>query len=141
MIEFPSAVEAVRATVAIQRALENRRRPPGKRCLHFRMGVNVGEVLIEGDDLYGDAVNVAARLQELASVPGICVSRAVVDHLRGRSEFTIQRLGERLLKNIADPVEVYRIEWRGITPAAREVSAVAHLCPTSPRSPFCLSST
>jgi TolB-like protein/class 3 adenylate cyclase/tetratricopeptide (TPR) repeat protein len=112
MLEFPSTVHAVRATITMQRSLEEHcRGMPEKRRLCFRMGINVGEVLTEGENLYGDCVNVAARLQELAAAPGICISRSVVEHLRHRNEFKLEPLGKRHLKNIAEPVEVYRVDW------------------------------
>ena len=112
IVEFASAVQAVRAAVAIQRALHRRNAdlPPSKR-LEYRIGINVGDVVAEGDDLLGDGVNVAARLQEVASPAGICVSRAVREQTEGKLEFHFAPLGERALKNIPRQVEVYRVDW------------------------------
>ena len=112
IVEFASAVNSVRAGVAIQRALEepNADLPKGQR-MEFRIGINLGDVVAEGEDLLGDGVNVAARLQEVASPAGICISGSVKEQIEGKLQFPLIPLGERLLKNIPRPVSVYRVDW------------------------------
>ena len=111
--EFASPVQAVRTAVAIQRALHRRNAdlPQGRR-MEFRIGINLGDVMAEGEDILGDAVNVAARLQEAASPAGICISGALRDQIEGKVTFPIAHLGERSLKNIPKPVQVHRVDWR-----------------------------
>jgi adenylate cyclase len=110
--EFASAVQAVRSAVAIQRALDRRNAdlPQGRR-MEFRIGINLGEVMAEGDDLLGDAVNVASRLQEVAAPAGICISGGVREQTEGKLNFAVAHLGERSLKNIPRPVHVCRVDW------------------------------
>ena len=127
MCEFPSAVDAVEFAVAMQRALVERERDTleGER-IRFRVGVHVGEVVLEGDDLYGDTVNVAARLERLAEPGGICVSATVREEVRGRLPFAFEDLGERWLRNIDRPVRIYRFaaEQRATQDAEPPPSAV-----------------
>jgi adenylate cyclase len=110
--EFASPVQAVRTAVAIQRALNRRNADlPADRRMVFRIGVNLGDVMAEGDDLLGDGVNVAARLQETASPAGICISGTVKEQLDGKVTFPLARLGERKLKNFPRPVTLWRVDW------------------------------
>jgi adenylate cyclase len=108
MAEFASAVEAVRCAAAIQQ--ENQRQnahlPEPGRML-FRVGVNLGDVMVGGDDLFGDGVNVAARLEGMAAPGGICISSAVYDQVRNKVDLSFDDLGERSLKNIGYPVRVF----------------------------------
>ena len=108
--EFSSAVEAVRCAMKIQRELaaKNAATPENPR-MQFRIGINIGDVMVKGDDLFGDGVNVAARLEGLAEPGGICISGSVYDQIEGKLPLRYQTLGERSLKNIARPVRVYRI--------------------------------
>jgi len=117
--EFASAVQAVRAAVAIQRALHRRNADlaPDRR-LEFRIGVNLGDVMAEGSDLLGNGVNVAARLQEVAQPAGICIAGALRDQIEGKLDFRLTALGERSLKNIPRPVAVHRVDWRREDPVA-----------------------
>ena len=112
VVEFPSAVQAVRASVAIQRALQRRNADlaPGKR-FEYRIGINIGDVVVQGEDLLGDGVNVAARLQEIAEPAGICVSGAVREQTEGKLDFHLLPVGEQVLKNIPRKVLVHRVEW------------------------------
>jgi len=104
--------------------------------LHFRVGINVADVIVAGDDIYGDGVNVAARVEALADAGGVFVSNTVYDHVRDRLPFVFEDLGERQVKNIARPVRVYRIP---ITENAqlsggKEILSVSPRNPVSPRS-------
>ena len=110
MAEFPSAVEAVRCAVAIQAALAAREGDaPEERRMPFRIGINLGDVMVEGDDLLGEGVNIAARLQALAERGGICVSAEIYRHVRRKLDLGFADMGEREVKNIAEPVRVYRV--------------------------------
>ena len=108
--EFPSVVEAIRCGVEIQNEIAERNASvPDKERMHFRIGVNLGDVIAEENYLYGTGVNVAVRLEQLAEPGGICVSQTVYDQVRKIVELPFQDIGERRLKNISDPVHVYRI--------------------------------
>ncbi len=111
LLEFPSVVDAVRCAVDVQRGMAERNAggPPDKR-IDFRIGINVGDIIIDGDDIFGDGVNVAARLQTLAEPGGICVSRVVRDQVLDKLSFAFEDLGPQEVKNIARPVEVYRVD-------------------------------
>jgi class 3 adenylate cyclase/TolB-like protein/cytochrome c-type biogenesis protein CcmH/NrfG len=108
--EFASPVEAVRCATEIQLAIDKHGADVSDdQRMRFRIGVNLGDVIVDGDDLMGDGVNVAARLEALAEPGGICVSQAVVDQARGKVAVGFEDLGEKALKNIAAPVRVYRV--------------------------------
>jgi class 3 adenylate cyclase len=111
LIEFASVVDAVRSAIAIQRGITRRNTEvsPEKR-IEFRIGINLGDVVAEGDDLLGDGVNLAARLEGLAEPGGIRLSRAAYDQARGKIDLAAQDLGEQKLKNIAEPVRVFKID-------------------------------
>lgn len=110
LIEFPSVIEAVQCAVEVQRAMQERNSDvPTDHRIEFRVGINLGDIIIDGDDIYGDGVNVAARLEGLAEANGICVSRVVHDQVRDKLGLGFEDLGERQLKNIARPVRVFRI--------------------------------
>jgi adenylate cyclase len=127
LVEFPSVVDAVRCAVEMQRAmvdsnaetLENNR-------ITFRVGVNLGDVIIDGDDIYGDGVNIAARLEALAEPGGICVSRVVRDQIRDKLPYPFEDMGEQSVKNIARPVRVYAL------PAAAVASTPLVAVPPQP---------
>src|SRR5215470_8544119 len=108
--EFPSAVEASLCAVEIQQEIARRNElvPKDKR-LEFRIGVNIGDVVVDGGNLLGDGVNVADRVQKLAEPGGICVSRNVHDQLRNKVGFALEPMGEHKVKNIAAPVAIYRV--------------------------------
>ena len=105
LVEFSSVVDAVRCAVEIQRAMIDRNagEPEDKR-ITFRIGVNLGDVIADGDDIYGDGVNIAARLEALAEPGGICISRTVRDHIGDRLPYIFDDIGEQSVKNIAQPV-------------------------------------
>src|SRR5947209_1496842 len=113
LAEFPSVVEAVRCAVEIQRGMAERNaETPEDKRITFRIGVNLGDVIVEEHDIFGDGVNVAARLEGLAEPGGICISRVVRDQVRDRLDYTFEDLGEQQVKNIARPVWVYRVRDR-----------------------------
>ncbi|MDH3739782.1 MAG: adenylate/guanylate cyclase domain-containing protein, partial [Alphaproteobacteria bacterium] len=114
LVEFASVVDAVTCAAAIQRDLAARNAElPNDQRLELRIGVNLGDVIIEGDDLYGDGVNVAARLEGVAEPGGVYVSEAVATQTAGKTPVDFEYLGERRLKNIAEPVKVYRVNLEG----------------------------
>ena len=115
LAEFPSVVDAVRCGVEIQQGMVERNSalPPDKH-IEFRIGINLGDVIAEEHDIFGDGVNVAARLEGLAEPGGICVSRVVRDQVRDKLDFVFENLGEQQVKNIARPVRVYRVRDRAV---------------------------
>ena len=117
LAEFSSVVEAVRCAVEIQDALKTRNDAlPEHRRMLFRIGVNLGDVMVKDDDLLGDGVNVAARLEGIAEPGGICISSSVYDQITGKLDLGFLDIGERSLKNITRPIRVFRISGTG-TPA------------------------
>jgi adenylate cyclase len=108
--EFASPVEAVRCALEVQHAIEGLAAGlPEDRRLRFRIGINLGDVMVAGDDLIGDGVNVAARLQELSHPGGICISGAILEQIRNKLAIGSEDLGDQMVKNIADPVRVHRV--------------------------------
>ena len=129
LIEFPSVVGALRCMLEIQFGMAERNaRIVEDRQILLRVGINVGDVIAEGDDLLGDGVNIAARLEALSERGGICLSRAVRDQIRDRMDIALEDLGEVEVKNIVRPVRVFRVRLD----AAREVSASATTEPALP---------
>jgi class 3 adenylate cyclase len=103
LLEFPSVVDAVECAVAVQAVMAQRNEGiPQDRRMLFRIGVNLGDILIEGDDILGDGVNIAARLESIAEPGGICISSSAYDQVRGKVPVEFTNLGEQTLKNIAD---------------------------------------
>jgi adenylate cyclase len=133
LIEFASVVDAVRCAVEVQRAMAERNAdvPPDRR-IELRMGINLGDIIKDGRDIYGDGVNVAARLEALAEPGGICVSRVVRDQVRDKLDFAFEDLGEQQVKNIARPIRVHRIVL------GPEAGASARLTVTSAKTPLAL---
>jgi adenylate cyclase len=110
LVEFPSVVDAVRCAVAVQQAMPERNTGVVTDSrIELRIGINLGDVIVEGDDLYGDGVNIAARVEALADPGGVFVSNTVHDHVRDRLPFVFEDLGEQQVKNIARPIRVYRV--------------------------------
>ena len=117
LAEFTSVVAALTSAAEVQRELEVRNRDhPDDRRLRFRIGINLGEVIVDRDDIYGDGVNIAARLEGLAEPGGICISGSVHDQVEGKVDLAFEDLGEQTVKNIAVPVRVWR--WLPGSPAA-----------------------
>ena len=124
LVEFASALAAVRCAVEIQRDMAERNtRVPQEQRIEFRMGINVGDIIIDGTDMWGEGVNVAARLEALSEPGGICVSRRVHEDVCGRMDVAFEDTGERQLKNIARPVRVYCVRLKGPQNASR-ISAI-----------------
>ena len=110
LIEFASVVDAVECAAAIQRAMATHDpETAAARRIQLRIGINLGDIIVEGDDLYGDGVNIAARLEAMAEPGGICVSGTAFDHAAHKAGVGFESLGELRLKNIADPVRAYRV--------------------------------
>jgi adenylate cyclase len=112
LVEFASVVDAVRCAVEVQRGMSERNaRVSVDKRIEFRVGINLGDIIIDNDDIFGDGVNIAARLEGIAEPGGICISRQARDHLLEKISFTCEKLGLRTLKNIAKPVEVYSVNF------------------------------
>lgn len=112
LAEFPSIVLAFNAAVAMQQSIWRANQAlPDEERMNFRIGINVGDVLVKNGDIFGDGVNIAARLEGMADVGGICVTRGVRDHLRDRVDATFEDLGEQTFKNIARPLRVFRVQF------------------------------
>ena len=110
LIEFASVVDAVQCAVEMQAGMAQRNAGvPAERRIEFRIGINLGDVIIDEDDIFGDGVNVAARLEALAAPGGICVNRVVRDQVRDKLGITFEDMGEQQVKNIARPVRAFRI--------------------------------
>src|ERR1700756_5400328 len=120
LAEFASVIEAVNCAVSIQTALkaENAELPPPRR-MELRIGVNLGDVMAEDDQIYGDGVNVAARLESLAEPGGMCISSTVYDQVRYKLPLAYEDIGEQTVKNIAHPVRVWRVKLDGAVRAAQ----------------------
>src|SRR6266478_2388845 len=126
LVEFASVVDAVRCAVEVQQAMPERNAgDAADGRIELRIGINLGDVIVEGDDLYGDGVNIAARIEALADAGGVFVSNTVHDHIRDRLPFVFEDLGEQQVKNIARPVRVYRVR-----------TALTHRAASAPGSPL-----
>ena len=124
LAEFASVVDAVESAIEIQREMAGRNAEVSQdQRIELRIGINLGDVILDGDDIYGDGVNVAARLEGLAVPGGICVSGDVYRQVRNKLDLGFEDLGEREVKNIAEPVRVYRLE-AGATQAAEPAKAI-----------------
>ncbi len=117
LLEFPSATDAVQCAIQIQEAITERNQDvPADRKMEFRIGVHLGEVMVEGDRIYGEGVNVAARLEAMADVGGVCVSKTIRDQVVSKIDATFTDLGEQTLKHIPEPVHAYRVDMDADTP-------------------------
>jgi adenylate cyclase len=131
LVEFSSVVDAARCAVEMQRAMLDREAGlADDRRIAFRVGINLGDVIVDGDDIFGDGVNIAARLEGLAEPGGVCISAAAHDQLRGKLPYTFADLGEQSLRNIAQPLRVYALYPAAVAalpavsaPVAAEASA------------------
>ena len=130
LVEFQSVVDAVTCAAEIQRRMMRRNADvPPARFIQFRIGINLGDVIIDEDDIFGDGVNIAARLESIAEPGGICVSGAVCDQVGGRLEDVVfEDLGDQQVKNIARPIRVFRVRLdqdAGVAPERAQQAAVA----------------
>ncbi len=124
LVEFPSVVDAVECAIAVQRGMAERNAGvPEDKCIAFRIGINLGDIIIEGDDIYGDGVNVAARIQELAEPGGICVSEDAYRQVRGKIDAGFDDMGEQALKNIPGLLRVYGVVLDAKEGTARDAVA------------------
>ena len=142
LVEFPSVVDAVRCAAQVQAAMSERTAadPEDKRIV-FRVGINLGDVIVDGDDLFGDGVNVAARLEGICDAGGVYVSGSAYEQVADKCQLAFQDLGEKSVKNIARPVRVYRVlrpgeEAAPCAPAAPATSAAAAESPSIAVLPF-----
>jgi len=135
LAEFPSSVAAVRCAVEIQEALATRNDSlPADERLQFRIGVNLGDVIVEGNDILGDGVNVAARLESIAEPGGICIASSVFDQISGKLNLGFDDIGEQSLKNITRPVRAYRVG--SATSAPRRAPKAAPAASSPSRAPW-----
>jgi class 3 adenylate cyclase len=110
LVEFASVVDALRCAVEVQRGMAERNmEAPADRRIEFRVGINLGDVITDGEDIFGDGVNIAARLEGIAEAGGISLSASAYDQVRGKVDVAFADLGEQKLKNIARPVRVFRV--------------------------------
>jgi len=148
LVEFPSVVDAARCAVEMQRAMVDRNsETPENRRITFRVGVNLGDVIIDGDDIYGDGVNIAARLEALAEPGGICISRVVRDQVRDKLPYPFEDMGEQSVKNIARPVRAHAMSANAVAstplvaapaPLGRVRSLRRAVIPASAIAVFCI---
>ena len=132
LVEFGSIIDAVRCAAEIQQGMNDSNIDISEdKRISFRMGINLGDVIVEPDDIFGDGVNLAARLEALAEPGGICISRTVHDHISERLPYSFEDIGEQSLKNIARPVHVYRIPL-----GAEPKSAATKASEAVPQSPL-----
>ncbi|MGX9178682.1 adenylate/guanylate cyclase domain-containing protein [Mesorhizobium sp. BHbdii] len=122
LVEFQSVTDAVKCAVEIQQRMKRRNSDvPQERRIEFRIGINLGDIIFEDEDIFGDGVNIASRIEQLADVGGICVTAAVATQIADRLEIAMEDLGEKTLKNISRPVRLYRIGFD--SPVLPEVEA------------------
>jgi TolB-like protein len=127
LLEFPSVVDAVECAVAVQAVMAQRNEGvPQDRRMQFRIGINLGDILIEGDDILGDGVNVAARLEGIAQPGGICISSSAYDQVRDKVPVEFTDLGEQALKNIARPIRTYAV---GLSANAHQTASLPASAP------------
>src|SRR5262245_22890029 len=133
LVEFASAVDALAAAIDFQQTMiEANRDQPDDKAIVFRIGLHLGDVIVEGDDIYGDAVNVAARLESEAPPGGIVASRAVREAVTGRLKVSLHALGELSLKNIERPIRAFRVEWTAEDWPAHTVASGPAASPPAP---------
>ena len=120
LIEFASVVDAIECAAALQNGVTERQAGlPADQRIAFRIGINIGDIIIEDGDIYGDGVNIAARLEGLAEPGGVCVARNVYNQVKGKVAFGFEPLGDHRVKNIPEPVTVYRLLPDGGQPARK----------------------
>ena len=143
LADFSSVVDALNCAVEMQRAARAINDPiPPERRLELRIGVNLGDVIVDGDDIFGDGVNIAARLEALAQPGTVCISQTVYDQVRNKLDLDYRPLGSHRVKNIAEPVRAYAVGVAGRGTSAKERAATScgrrsGRCPRRGR-PYCL---
>src|SRR6266849_2597032 len=138
LVEFASVVDAMRCAIRWQAAMAERAEPAQSR-IEWRIGVNLGDVIIDEGDIHGDGVNIAARLEALAEPGGICISHAVLTQTRGKLDFPVEDLGDQALKNITQPVHIFRLQSphpNPPPPAGEGVGGAYPLTNAPPHSPL-----
>src|SRR6516164_1056915 len=141
LVEFASVVDAVRCAVEVQEGMAERNIDvPVEQRIEFRFGIHQGDIIVEDDDIFGDGVNLAARLEGLAAPGGICVSRVVRDEVRDKLDVAFDDLGEQSLKNIVRPVRVFAVRVGEAVPPLSPKNRPCR-CPTSRRWRYCRSRT
>ena len=148
LVEFASAVDAVRCAVEVQRGMaEQNAAVPQDDRIEFRIGIHVGDIIIDDNDIFGDGVNIAARLEGIAEPGGVCISDDAYRQVRGKVEIAFDDMGPQTLKNIAEPMQAWRVR---LTAQISSAVAIRLDCertlsrsrfPTSPPSPCCRSRT
>ena len=148
LVEFASAVDAVRCAVEVQREMaEQNADVPQELRIEFRIGIHVGDIIIDDNDIFGDGVNIAARLEGIAEPGGVCISDDAHRQIRGKVDIAFDDIGEQTLKNIAEPMRAWHIRLAGeAAPAIRSSSSAIHQLkisryPTNRRSSSCHSTT
>jgi adenylate cyclase len=133
LAEFPSVVDAVRSAVEIQRSMADRNaEAPEDTRITFRVGINLGDIIVDGDDIFGDGVNIAARLEALAEPGGICISRVVRDQIRDKLRYGFEDTGEHSVKNIERPVRVYAMSAAVLAALPPVMTAADAVTPAAP---------
>src|SRR3954468_23192734 len=136
LIEFASVVGAVRCSVEVQRAMAERNKGvPADKRIAFRVGIHQGDIIVEDGDIFGDGVNLAARLEGLAEPGGICLSRVVYDEVRDKLDFAFDVMGDQQVKNIARPVRVFAVRLAGDARKALAATQPAAPPPALPDKP------
>src|ERR1700752_4253735 len=124
LVEFASAVDAVRGGVEIQRGMAERSASvPQDQRIEFRIGIHVGDIIIDDNDIFGDGVNVAARLEAIAEPGGVCISNDAYRQVRGKVDIVCDDMGPQSLKNIAEPMQAWRVRLKGQTASAVQSSS------------------
>ena len=136
LMEFGSAVDAVTFAVEVQRDVAqcNATVPEGRRLV-YRVGINIGDIIVEGQDIYGDGVNIAARLEGMADPGGVCVAQNVYNHVKAKVDFAFEDLGEKEVKNIPEPIRIYAVKLDGNTGADPEGQPKDKEMPNRPDKP------
>jgi adenylate cyclase len=134
LVEFASSVDAVTCAVAVQEKMAERGASGAEPRIVFRIGINVGDIIIDGDDIFGDGVNVAARVENECEPGGVCVSGNAFEQIRGKTNFTFDDLGERTLKNIERPLRLYAV--RGASFGARTATTTVSVMPSGNSKPL-----
>src|SRR6202008_1518249 len=120
LADFSSVVDALNCALEMQRAARTINDPMTPECrLELRIGVNLGDVIVDGDDIFGDGVNIAARLEALAQPGTVCISQTVYDHVRNKLDLAYRPLGAHRVKNIAEPVRAYAVGLPAVIPRPR----------------------